>query len=525
MTHTQPRLDLESALAALPRAPASTQEDVGLDGPAAQTQRETGAKLRSVDGRLIVVANRLPVHQVRRAGEVSWERSPGGLVSALWPLLEGGRGTWVGWSGAYGEPRLPSTSGGLILEHVPLSRPEVEHFYTGFANTILWPLYHDAVRWPEFERRWWKPYVDVNRRFAAAAARAAQSVNPAEPAPLIWVHDYQLQLVPQFLRETLPHARIGFFLHIPFPPGELFAQLPWREQILRGLLEADVVGFQTRSGVRNFLEVVERYLGLHAKDGELVVQGRRVQVGSYPISIDSRQVTALSKQASVAKRAAEIRAKFSDRRIILGVDRLDYTKGIDRRLTAFELLLERNPQWREQLVLVQIAVPSRESVPEYAEMRKRIEGQVGHINGRFGEAGRAPVHYLYRNLPFAELAAWYRATDVMAVTPLRDGMNLVAKEFVATRSDLNGVLVLSEFAGAAREMVQAIEVNPHDVEALAEALAKALNMPAAERRERLLAMQRLLRRRDVHAWAERFLRDLQMSSGVERLAATGEVLE
>jgi trehalose-6-phosphate synthase len=249
-----------------------------------------------------------------------------------------------------------------------------------------------------------------------------------------------------------------------------------------------------------------------------------VQVGAYPISIDSRQVSSLSKQSSVIKRAAEIRAKFSERRIILGVDRLDYTKGIDRRLTAFELLLERHPEWREKLVLVQIAVPSRESVPAYAEMRKRIEGQVGHINGRFGEAGRAPVHYLYRNLPFAELAAWYRAADVMAITPLRDGMNLVAKEFVATRSDLNGVLVLSEFAGAAREMVQAIEVNPHDVEALADALARALNMPAAERRERLLAMQRLLRRRDVHVRAERFLRDLQTGNGLERLAATGEVL-
>jgi trehalose 6-phosphate synthase len=271
MSHMQPCRDLDSKPAALPQANASQQPVVGLVSPSAATRREAGVKLRSANVRLIVVATRLPVRRVRRSGVVTWERSPGGLVSALWPLLEGVRGTWVGWSGTYGKGSLPDTSGGLILEHVPPSRAEVELFYMGFANTILWPLYHDAVRWPEFERRWWKPHVEVNRRFAAVAVWAAQGANPAEPAPLIWVHDYQLQLVPQYVREALPNARIGFFLHIPFPPGELFAQLPWREQILRGLLEADVVGFQTRSGVRNFLEVVQRYLGLHAREGELVV--------------------------------------------------------------------------------------------------------------------------------------------------------------------------------------------------------------------------------------------------------------
>ena len=470
------------------------------------TERPAPVPSRGTPGRVgpIVVANRLPVARVRTADGARWERSPGGLVSALAPLLEGSGGAWVGWAGAAGDAPEPFRDGGIDLVPVALSRAEVNLFYAGFSNGVIWPLYHDAVRWPEFERSWWQPYVDVNRRFARAAAERVR------PGGTVWVHDYQLQRVPAELREIAPAARIGFFLHIPFPPVELFGQLPWRREVLEGLLGADLVGFQTELGAKNFALAATRYTDAVQGEGYLSYRGRKVHYGAHPISIDTARYAEIAARPSVRARAEEIRHTIGDgRRILLGVDRLDYTKGIDRRLSAFAELLDRYDHALDAVVLVQVAVPSREAMPDYAQMRGRVEQQVGHINGMCGDGGRVPVHYLYRNLPQEELVAWYSAADVMLVTPLRDGMNLVAKEFVACRPDGDGVLVLSEFAGAAKELDQALLVNPHDVDGMATAFEQALEMPLAEQRRRMASLRRVIDRRDVHTWAAEFLDALE----------------
>ncbi|MEO0650111.1 MAG: trehalose-6-phosphate synthase [Planctomycetota bacterium] len=454
--------------------------------------------------RLVVVANRLPVNRVKVGGAEVWETSPGGLVAALAPILQTADGAWVGWPGFAGDAPEPFVHDGLDLHPIGLSRSDLDQFYLGFSNGTLWPLYHDAVRYPEYHRRWWSPFVDVNRRFARRTAELAK------PGDTIWVHDYQLQLVPLLLRDRQPDLRIGFFLHIPFPPVELFAQIPWRRQILEGLLGADLLGFQTPESAQNFTRSARRFAGAAGRGNTLEHRGRRVRVGAYPISIDVRRVQTVADDPAVRAKADEIRAQVGrGRRFMLGGDRLDYTKGIDLRLKAFQTLLERYENSSDLATFVQIAVPSRELVPEYAQMRTRIEQLVGSINGTFGEPGYVPVQYLYRGIPFEELIAYYLAADVMVVTPLRDGMNLVAKEYVAARRDDSGVLVLSEFAGASHELGQALIVNPHDVDGVAATLDTSLTLSPTEQRRRMRPMRRKIEKFDVHAWAESFLEDLR----------------
>jgi trehalose 6-phosphate synthase len=451
----------------------------------------------------IVVANRLPVRAIGEGEHRTWQISPGGLVTAITPILKERGGAWVGWTGQPDDAPDPFSHEGIHIHPVPISRNEIENFYEGFANSTLWPLYHDAVRRPEFHRRWWWPYVDVNRRFAEAVAQEAA------PDASVWVHDYQLQLVPAMLREKRPDLRVGFFLHIPFPPVELLAQLPWRDQILEGLLGADLVGFQTKNGLRNFVRACQRYTDASGSQSQLQFGDRRVRLGAFPISID---VGAFEKKAAdhaVRERSTQLRQTLGSwRKVILGVDRLDYTKGIEIRLKAFDDLLASGAKSVNDCVFVQVAVPSREGVEEYAELREEVEQIVGHINGRHGEAGMSAIHYLYRNLPFDELIAFYLAADVMMVTPLRDGMNLVAKEWVATRLDNTGSLMLSEFTGAARELTQALLVNPHDVDGLSATLEAALSLSEKEQKRRMIAMRRTVRKNDVFHWANAFLKAL-----------------
>ncbi|MEM7516247.1 MAG: trehalose-6-phosphate synthase [Planctomycetota bacterium] len=453
--------------------------------------------------RLIVVANRLPVRRVEDEHGSRWVTSPGGLVSALQPSLQAQDGVWIGWSGqaaAEGEGARGFLHDRIEHRVVPLSEEELEGFYTGFSNSTLWPLYHDCVRTPVFHRRWWKPYVDVNSSYAQRA------IETAGEEDICWVQDYQLQLVPQMIRAQRPEMRIGFFLHIPFPPRELFAQLPWRTQILEGILGADLVGFQTPTGAQNFLACVRAYTDASVTGNTVRFEDREITVSAFPISIDVQRYEKLALSPEVQARAAELREHFGDRKVFLGVDRLDYTKGIDHRLRAFESLLRRSPEAAERAVLVQIAVPSRESVDEYAELRVDIERLVGRINGTYAEVGTVPVHYLYRSLPIEELVAYYLLADTMVVTPLRDGMNLVAKEYVASRIEDSGNLVLSEFAGAAAEFKRALQVNPHDVDGVAATLEKTLEEgDSAASKRRMISLRRTLRENDVHRWAARFL--------------------
>jgi trehalose 6-phosphate synthase len=467
---------------------------------------------RHAEGRsdFVVVANRLPVDMERLPdGSVTWKRSPGGLVTALEPLLRRRSGAWIGWPGITDGDEEPIVADELHMYPVRLSDQDVAEYYEGFSNATLWPLYHDVIVKPQYHREWWNRYVDVNRRFAEAASRAAA------PHATVWVQDYQLQLVPKMLRMLRPDLTIGFFLHIPFPPVELFMQLPWRTEIVEGLLGADLVGFHLPGGAQNFLYLARRLVGattsratvgVRSRFGEVHFGFRTVTVGAFPISIDSTTLDHTARERRIRQRAKEIRAELGNpRKILLGVDRLDYTKGIDVRLRAFSELLAEGRAKRDDTVLVQLATPSRERVESYQILREDIERQVGHINGEFGEVGHPIVHYIHRPVPRDELIAFFVAADVMLVTPLRDGMNLVAKEYVACRSDLGGALVLSEFTGAAAELRQAYLTNPHDLEGVKDTIEAALNQTPEEGRRRMRALRRQVLVHDVDRWARSFL--------------------
>ncbi|MGW0049612.1 alpha,alpha-trehalose-phosphate synthase (UDP-forming) [Nocardia cyriacigeorgica] len=458
----------------------------------------------------VVVANRLPVDLEKLPdGGTRWKRSPGGLVTALEPVLRSNKGAWVGWAGVPDVDVDPIIEDGLELHPVPLSAQEVEDYYEGFSNGTLWPLYHDVIVRPVYDRKWWAAYVQVNRRFAEATAKVA-----AEGAT-VWVQDYQLQLVPKMLRMLRPDLTIGFFLHIPFPPVELFMQMPWRTEIIEGLLGADLIGFHLPGGAQNFLYLARRLagqptsrgtVGVRSKLGVVQVGFRNVRVGAFPISIASAELDEHSRRRSVRERAAKIRAELGNpKNILLGVDRLDYTKGIDIRLNALEELLMEGRVDPSDTVMVQLATPSRERVQSYIKMRGDIERQVGRINGEFARVGYPVVHYLHRPIPREELIAFFVAADAMLVTPLRDGMNLVAKEYVACHSGLNGALVLSEFTGAAAELRQSYLCNPHDLDSVKDAIASALTDDRDTKRRRMRSLRRQVLTHDVDRWARAFL--------------------
>ena len=483
---------------------------------------ESGPEARSGNADFVVVANRLPIDRVELPdGTTEWKRSPGGLVTALEPLLRKRRGAWIGWPGVPedvdsedAEPD-PIEQDGMHLVPVRLSAEDVALYYEGFSNATLWPLYHDVIVKPIYHRQWWDRYVEVNRRFADATARTA-----AEGAT-VWVQDYQLQLVPKMLRMLRPDLTIGFFLHIPFPPVELFMQMPWRSEIIDGLLGADLVGFHLPGGAQNFLILARRLagantsrasIGVRSRFGEVHVGFRTVKVGAFPISIDSAELDQQARTKAIRQRAKELRSELGNpRKILLGVDRLDYTKGIDVRLRAFSELLDDGRVNPEDTVLVQLATPSRERVESYIAMREDIERQVGHINGEYGEVGHPVVHYMHRAIPREDLLAFFVAADVMLVTPLRDGMNLVAKEYVACRSDLGGALVLSEFTGAAAELRQAYLTNPHHPQGIKDAIEAALTQTPEEGRRRMRALRRQVLAHDVDRWAKSFLEALAKS--------------
>ncbi|MGZ4457003.1 MAG: alpha,alpha-trehalose-phosphate synthase (UDP-forming) [Nocardioides sp.] len=454
---------------------------------------------------LVIVANRLPVDRVTLPdGTPGWRTSPGGLVTAIEPVMRANHGVWVGWPGGTETELEPFEFDGLALVPMTMTPEEVKDFYEGFSNGTLWPLYHDVVAKPEFHREWWDSYVGVNRRFAEKAAALASE------GATVWVHDYQLQLVPQMLRELRPDLRIGFYLHIPFPPAELFQQLPWRRQILEGLLGADLVGFQMSGGAQNFVRLVRQRVG-HKTHRDLVYlpDGRSVKAAAFPISIDAQGFEDLARSEAVEERAAAIReALGSPRKVFLGVDRLDYTKGIYARLRAFSELIIDGHFGVEDAVFVQVATPSREQVEQYRILRDEIDRLVGHINGDLGRIGRPAISYLHASYPREEMAALYRAADIMVVTPYRDGMNLVAKEYVATRYDDDGALVLSEFAGAADELRQAWLVNPYDINGMKSALLEAYAAEGRELGRRMKAMRKTILQHDVAAWADAFLAEL-----------------
>jgi alpha,alpha-trehalose-phosphate synthase [UDP-forming] len=464
--------------------------------------------------RLIVVSNRLPI--VLEKKESGWTLKPGsgGLVSALAPVLSHRGGLWIGW------PGLPLEKGGAwekVLEEgyrergydlvpVLLSEEEVKGFYEGFSNGILWPLFHDLQGRCDFNPSFWYTYLAVNRKFAESLVR-----NSGED-DFTWVQDYQLIHVAQSVRDLEEKRRLGFFLHIPFPPLDIFVKLPWRGQILSALLAYDLIGFQTPRDTRNFLSCIEHLVPDAGIDDsnpivEVRIGTRTVRVGSFPIGIDFQYYEETARSEEVERRMEELRRKIGPVHLIVGVDRLDYTKGLPERLQAFRNALERHPELREQVVLFQIVVPSRETVPEYQVLKARVERLVGEINGQFSTAGWVPVQYHYKSIVRRDLVSLYRMARICFVTSIKDGMNLVAKEFCAAQVDGCGVLVLSEFAGAAAQLQEgALLVNPHDIEGMADTLANAIEMSQEERRRRMERMRILLREQDIFWWVDYYLR-------------------
>ena len=458
----------------------------------------------------VVVSNRLPVDRVIGAdGRTSWQRSPGGLVTALEPVMRSADGAWVGWPGKPDIEVEPFEADGMHLVPVALTASEVERYYEGFSNDTLWPLYHDVISPPAFHREWWETYKEVNERFARVSAEVAA------PNATVWVQDYQLQLVPALLRALRPDLTIGFFNHIPFPPYGIYSQLPWRRAIAEGLLGADVIGFQRSSDAANFFSAVRRLFGYGTRSPEIRVPDgtgghRSVIAKAFPISIDVESFEEIARRPEVIERARQIRHDLGDpKTIMLGVDRLDYTKGIGHRLKAFGELLRDRSVSTEDVTLVQVASPSRERVEAYMQLRDEVELTVGRLNGDFSTISHPAIAYLHHGYPREEMVALYLAADVMLVTALRDGMNLVAKEYVACRHDEDGVLILSEFAGAADELRNALLVNPHDIEGIKEAMLQAIEMPKRERSTRMRALRRRVRENDVARWSQTFLDTLR----------------
>lgn len=463
--------------------------------------------------RLVVVSNRLPVVLKRVHGQWAFTAGSGGLVSALAPVLRNRGGLWIGWPGAVaGEaPTLDALlaeatrHSGYTLKPVIFNAQDKDEFYHGFANEVIWPLFHDLQSHCNFAPRYWDAYQRVNRMFAQVI------VDNAHADDFIWVHDYQLMNVGQELKALGMGARTGFFLHIPFPPLDIYMKLPWRFPLLRALLDYDLIGFQTLRDRRNFLQCVRLVapnITISGKGQVITVRigHRELRIGTFPIGIDFHEFARESQSETVVRTAQHLQGDLPGRQVLLGIDRLDYTKGICHRLEAFRNALQRFPELHHRMTLIQVVVPSREDIPKYHALKIEIEGLVGEINGQFTQSGWVPIHYIFRSLTRTELLAYYRACEIALITPLKDGMNLVAKEFCAASTDENSVLILSEFAGAAAQLQRgALLVNPYNVEEVAETIHRAFHMPSEERRLRMHKLRRFIREHDIFWWVDAFL--------------------
>jgi trehalose 6-phosphate synthase/phosphatase len=454
--------------------------------------------------RTIIVSNRLPVTVQKNNQRIDYKTSEGGLATGLGSVYKKGANRWIGWPGIYlnDESEQLQVTADLQADHmhpVFLTKTEIKEFYEGFSNETLWPTFHYFLQYAVYDQRMWDTYRRVNQKFCNEVMKIAK------PGDTIWVHDYQLLLLPQMLRENLPDSSIGFFQHIPFPSFEVFRLLPWREEILSGMLGADLIGFHTYDDVRHFLSSVSRILGLNNQQGLVDTGKRTLMVDAFPMGIDYDKYAEVAESEETRKREKMYRASFRDQKVILSIDRLDYSKGIPQRLKAFESFLKQYPQFQEKVSLLMIVVPSRDSVGKYKELKEEVDEMVGRINGTYGSMTWKPISYFYRSFPLESLSAFYRMADVGLVTPIRDGMNLVCKEYIASKTDQRGVLILSEMAGASKELSDAILINPNDEKQFVEALFRALTMPREEQRTHLLQMQASLQRYNINHWVNLFM--------------------
>ncbi|MCO6480515.1 MAG: bifunctional alpha,alpha-trehalose-phosphate synthase (UDP-forming)/trehalose-phosphatase [Phaeodactylibacter sp.] len=459
--------------------------------------------------KLQIISNRLPVKIKKEEGKISVEETSGGLATGLSGLRQDYDMVWTGWPGMYTPSKKERTEIEAFMEERSLFpiwiTPEGhEGYYRGFSNKVLWPLFHYFCQYAQFEDEYWQSYVDVNRAFCR------RLLDNASEEDVFWIHDYHLMLLPQMIRKEIPDARIGFFLHIPFPHYEVFRLLPWRKEILEGLAGADLVGFHTPQYADYFIHSANQILGLETFVNVFRMDGREIKAGSFPMGIDYRKFSECAEEPNVIEKVSEYREEYEGKKIILSVDRLDYSKGIIQRLKGFDRFLEKNPEYRKKVALLELIVPSRVGVEHYQQLKKEIDEFSGKINGKYGTPFWTPVRYFYRSVDFAILCGLYYSADIALITPRRDGMNLVAKEYVAAHQSRPGVLILSEFAGAAQQLRESIIVNPNNVSEIAQAIELALAMPVEEQEARLRAMQEVLRKTDVKQWAEGFIEQLSV---------------
>ena len=458
-------------------------------------------------GKTIIVSNRLPVKVKKNEEKLVFTPSEGGLATGLGSIYKTDNNIWIGWPGLYFEEQeIREVKRELAKENMSpvfLSEVDIEKFYEGFSNSTLWPLFHYFPNYTVFQDDFWQSYVEVNRLYCKEVMRYAKA------GDVIWIHDYQLLLLPQMIRQALPDATIGFFQHIPFPSNEIFRIIPWREELIRGMMGADLIGFHTFDDMRHFLSSASRILGIDNKMGQLLIKDRLVAVDSFPMGIDYEKFATAAVSKETTEKVESYKRNLGNQSLVLSIDRLDYSKGIPERLYAFDLFLKENPEYQGTVSLILLVVPSRDNVPLYKKLKTQIDELVGNINGKYGKMNWTPIYYFYRSLPFHFLSALYTMSDIALVTPLRDGMNLVCKEYIASRTAKTGVLILSEMAGAAKELSDAIIVNPYDIHEIVNALKTALAMPVEEQVKHNDELQNILQRYNIHNWVEMFMSRLK----------------
>lgn len=471
--------------------------------------------------KVLIVSNRLPIKISKKENTISYQNSEGGLATGLTSIYQQGDNQWIGWVGAdvadEEKEKVTTDLAARNLCPIFLSQQEINDYYEGFSNETLWPLFHYFPTLTEYNPEHWETYKKVNQKFADAIIKTATKDD------VIWIHDYQLMLVPQMVRKAIPDVSIGFFQHIPFPSYEVFRLIPWRKELLNGLMGADVIGFHTYDDVRHLISAVNRITGLPNVANEIRIDSRTAIVDAFPISIDYKKYRALAEEAQTRRNERKLKQLINYNRLIISIDRLDYSKGITHRLHAYQLFLEQHPELRGKVTMIQLVVPSRDTVPKYKQLKEEINRMVSEINGKFSTLGWQPIQHFYRSFPLHLLSALYKAADVALVTPMRDGMNLVSKEYVASKTDQKGVLVLSEMAGASRELSEAIIINPNDVWDFADKIFQALNMPEEEQKRRMNAMQQTVATFDIFNWVENFMSKLDRVKAFQQAMQTRNI--
>ncbi len=457
----------------------------------------------------IIISNRLPIKIAKNEkGKLSYHPSAGGLATGLSSIYKEGDNIWIGWPGIVTNKKQEKEEITVALNNesmhpVFLTEDDIHDYYEGFSNETIWPNFHYFNQYAIYDQDLWEAYLRVNKKFCD------EVLKKADPEDTIWVHDYQLMLVPGMLRNHLPDANIGFFLHIPFPSYEVFRLMPWRKEILDGVLGSDLIGFHTYDDMRHFLSSVSRIIGLSNAQGQVVVGNRKVLVDSFPMGIDYDKYAEAAASPEALEKEVYYRISLGDQKLMLSIDRLDYSKGIPQRLMAFDLFFERHPQYKGKVSLLMVVVPSRDNVGKYKELKEEVDRLVGYVNGKYGKINWTPVHFFYRSFPLEELSAFYRMADVALVTPMRDGMNLVCKEFIASKLNKKGVLILSEMCGASKELSDAILINPNDINQVVEAIYNALTMPEEEQVLHNTNMQKSLKRYNITHWVNLFMDSLE----------------